>query len=152
MCCGVIYSNVASPSGLPDQHNLVDNEFWVGSLLLICILDKESLIGSYCCIQGSLACLKTRGYMVSFGQSSGAPDPVPLSAIAVKSLFLTRPRLFNYAVTRDELLGMAGEVFGNVQSGVLRVRVNHTYPLSQAAQAHEDLENRKTSGSVVLIP
>ncbi|CAL9006663.1 unnamed protein product [Prunus brigantina] len=102
--------------------------------------------------EGSLACLKTRGYMVSFGQSSGAPDPVPLSAIAVKSLFLTRPSLFNYAATRDELLGMAGEVFGNVQSGVLRVRVNHTYPLSQAAQAHEDLENRKTSGSVVLIP
>ncbi|CAL2243394.1 unnamed protein product [Prunus armeniaca] len=102
--------------------------------------------------EGSLACLKTRGYMVSFGQSSGAPDPVPLSTIAVKSLFLTRPRLFNYAVTRDELLEMAGEVFGNVQSGVLRVRVNHTYPLSQAAQAHEDLENRKTSGSVVLIP
>ncbi|KAL6291261.1 hypothetical protein ACE6H2_008771 [Prunus campanulata] len=102
--------------------------------------------------EGSLACLKTRGYMVSFGQSSGAPDPIPLSAIAVKSLFLTRPRLFNYAVTQDELLGMAGEVFGNVQSGVLRVRVNHTYPLSEAAQAHEDLENRKTSGSVVLIP
>ncbi|ONI25008.1 hypothetical protein PRUPE_2G274500 [Prunus persica] len=102
--------------------------------------------------EGSLACLKTRGYMVSFGQSSGAPDPVPLSAIAVKSLFLTRPSLFHYAVTRDELLGMAGEVFGNVQSGVLRVRVNHTYPLSQAVQAHEDLENRKTSGSVVLIP
>ncbi|CAB4269586.1 unnamed protein product [Prunus armeniaca] len=67
--------------------------------------------------EGSLACLKTRGYMVSFGQSSGAPDPVPLSAIAVKSLFLTRPSLFNYAATRDELLGMAGEVFGNVQSG-----------------------------------
>ncbi|KAL6291256.1 hypothetical protein ACE6H2_008766 [Prunus campanulata] len=103
--------------------------------------------------EGSLACLKTRGYMVSFGQSSGAPDPIPLSAIAVKSLFLTRPTLFHYAVTRDELLGMAGEVFGNVQSGVLRVRVNHTYPLSRAAQAHdEDLENRKTSGSVVLIP
>ncbi|KAL6291309.1 hypothetical protein ACE6H2_008819 [Prunus campanulata] len=103
-------------------------------------------------VEGSLACLKTRGYMVSFGQSSGAPDPVPLSAIAVKSLFLTRPSLFHYAVTRDELLGMAGEVFGNVQSSVLRVRVNHTYPLSEAAQAHEDLENRKTSGSVLLIP
>ncbi|PQQ04316.1 uncharacterized protein Pyn_31229 [Prunus yedoensis var. nudiflora] len=102
--------------------------------------------------EGSLACLKTRGYMVSFGQSSGAPDPVPLSAIAVKSLFLTRPSLFHYAVTRDELLGMAGEVFGNVQSSVLRVRVNHTYPLSEAAQAHEDLENRKTSRSVLLIP
>ncbi|KAI3850344.1 hypothetical protein MKX03_003697 [Papaver bracteatum] len=102
--------------------------------------------------QGSLACLKTRGYMVSFGQSSGTPDPVPLSDLAVKSLFLTRPTLFQYNTTRDELLASAGEVFANIDAGVLRVRVNHTYPLSEAAQAHSDLESRKTSGSVVLIP
>ncbi|XAR71826.1 2-haloacrylate reductase [Bertholletia excelsa] len=102
--------------------------------------------------EGSLACLKVRGYMVSFGQSSGTPDPVPLSAIAVKSLFLTRPSLMQYTLTRDELLEAAGEVFSNIASGVLKVRVNHTYPLSQAAQAHADLENRKTSGSVVLVP
>ncbi|XP_020232634.1 uncharacterized protein LOC109812960 [Cajanus cajan] len=102
--------------------------------------------------EGSLACLKLRGYMVSFGQSSGAPDPVPLSSLAAKSLFLTRPTLMQYVVTRDELLEAAGEVFANVASGVLKVRVNHTYPLSDAAKAHEDLENRKTSGSVVLIP
>ncbi|KAK7283839.1 hypothetical protein RIF29_13587 [Crotalaria pallida] len=102
--------------------------------------------------EGSLACLKLRGYMVSFGQSSGTPDPVPLSSLAAKSLFLTRPTLMHYVVTRDELLSAAGEVFANVASGVLKVRVNHTYPLSEAAKAHEDLENRKTSGSVVLIP
>ncbi|OIT34221.1 PREDICTED: uncharacterized protein LOC109244961 [Nicotiana attenuata] len=102
--------------------------------------------------QGSLDCLKTRGYMVSFGQSSGLPDPVPLSALAAKSLFLTRPSMMHYTITRDELLETAGEVFANAASGVLRVRVNHTYPLSQAAQAHADLESRKTSGSVVLIP
>ncbi|KAJ4717949.1 quinone oxidoreductase-like [Melia azedarach] len=102
--------------------------------------------------QGSLACLKLRGYMVNFGQSSGTPDPVPLSALAPKSLFLTRPSLMQYTVTRDELLETAGEVFANVASGVLKVRVNHTYPLSQAAQAHADLESRKTSGSVVLLP
>uniref|UniRef100_A0A166A3D6 Probable quinone oxidoreductase n=1 Tax=Daucus carota subsp. sativus TaxID=79200 RepID=A0A166A3D6_DAUCS len=102
--------------------------------------------------EGSLACLKTRGYLVSFGQSSGSPDPLPLSALAPKSLFLTRPSLFNYTITRDELLEAAGEVFANVASGVLKVRVNHTYPLSEAAQAQADLENRKTSGSVVLIP
>ncbi|KAM3309130.1 quinone oxidoreductase [Capsicum chacoense] len=102
--------------------------------------------------QGSLDCLKTCGFMVSFGQSSGSPDPVPLSALAVKSLFLTRPTMMHYTITRDELLETAGEVFANVVSGVLRVRVNHTYPLSQAAQAHADLESRKTSGSVVLIP
>ncbi|CDP05357.1 unnamed protein product [Coffea canephora] len=102
--------------------------------------------------EGSLACLKPRGYMVNFGQSSGMPDPVPLSALAAKSLFLTRPAMMQYTSTRDELLETAGEVFANVASGVLRVRVNHTYPLSQAAQAHSDLESRKTSGSVVLIP
>ncbi|KAL4651095.1 hypothetical protein ACB092_01G134800 [Castanea dentata] len=102
--------------------------------------------------QGSLACLKPRGYMVNFGQSSGTPDPLPLSALAAKSLFLTRPSLMQYTATRDELLATAGEVFANVESGILRVRVNHTYPLSQAAQAHADLESRKTTGSVVLIP
>ncbi|XP_017186584.2 uncharacterized protein [Malus domestica] len=102
--------------------------------------------------QGSLACLKTRGYMVSFGQASGAIDPVPLSALAAKSLFLTRPALFQYTAAQDKLLEVAGEVFANVASGVLRVRVNHKYPLSHAAQAHADLENRKTSGSAVLIP
>ncbi|XP_062092207.1 uncharacterized protein LOC133798048 isoform X2 [Humulus lupulus] len=102
--------------------------------------------------EGSLACLKLRGYMVSFGQSSGTPDPVPLSALAAKSLFLTRPTLMQYNVTRDELLAAAGEVFANVASGVLRVRVNHRYPLSEAPQAHADLEDRRTTGSVVLIP
>ncbi|PSS33197.1 2-haloacrylate reductase [Actinidia chinensis var. chinensis] len=102
--------------------------------------------------QGSLECLKPRGLMVSFGQSSGTIDPVPLPALGVKSLFLTRPSLMQYNATRDELLEAAGEVFANVASGVLRVRVNHTYPLSQAAQAHADLESRKTYGSVVLIP
>ncbi|KAA0043472.1 2-haloacrylate reductase [Cucumis melo var. makuwa] len=102
--------------------------------------------------QGSLACLKTRGYMVSFGQSSGTPDPVPLSALAAKSLFLTRPSLMQYTTIRDELLEAAKEVFANVESGALRVHVNRTYPLSEAAQAHSDLESRKTTGSVVLLP
>ncbi|KAI3815822.1 hypothetical protein L1987_15504 [Smallanthus sonchifolius] len=102
--------------------------------------------------EGSLSCLKTRGYMVSFGQASGAPDPIPLSALASKSLFLTRPSLNHYTAKRDELLETAGEVFANIATGVLRVRFNHKYPLSQAAQAHSDLENRKTTGSVVLIP
>ena len=123
------------------------------------LINKESLTRhAYICwgvwwfVQGSLACLKLRGYMVSFGQSSGSPDPVPLSSLAAKSLFLTRPSLMQYVVTRDELLEAAGELFANVASGVLKVRVNHTYPLSEAAKAHEDLENRKTSGSIVLIP
>ena len=90
--------------------------------------------------------------MVSFGKSSGTPDPVPLSTLAVKSLFLTWAGLMHYTTTRDEILETAGEVFANVASGMLRVRVNHTHPLSQAGQAQADLEGRKTSGSVVLIP
>lgn len=103
-------------------------------------------------VQGSLDCLKLRGYMVSFGQSSGTPDPVPLSSLAIKSLFLTRPTLKHYNVTRDELLEAAGDLFAKVSSGVLKVRVTDTYPLSEAARAHEDLQNRKTTGSVVLLP
>ena len=89
---------------------------------------------------------------MSFGQSSGVIDPIHLSALPPKSIFLTRPSMMQYTVTRDELLRSASEVFTNAGAGVLRVRVNHTYPLSQAAQAHSDLENRKTSGSIVLIP
>ncbi|KAJ6801551.1 uncharacterized protein M6B38_139595 [Iris pallida] len=102
--------------------------------------------------QGSQKCLASRGYMVSFGQSSGRPDPIPLSDLALKSTFLTRPSIMHYTATRDELLEAAGEVFSNVASGVLRVRINHTYPLSEAARVHADLEGRKTSGSIVLIP
>ncbi|KXG40429.1 uncharacterized protein LOC8059539 [Sorghum bicolor] len=102
--------------------------------------------------KASLECLAPCGFLVSFGQSSGKPDPIPMSDLASKSLFLTRPSLMHYTATRDELLESAGEVFANVANGVLRVRVNHTYPLSEAAQAHADLEGRKTSGSIVLIP
>ncbi|CAA7022509.1 unnamed protein product [Microthlaspi erraticum] len=102
--------------------------------------------------KGSLACLKKRGYMVSFGQSSGTPDPVALSDLSPKSLFLTRPSMMHYNETRDELLECAGEVFANVASGVIKARVNHKYPLSRVADAHADLENRITSGSVVLLP
>ncbi|KAI3704937.1 hypothetical protein L1987_75166 [Smallanthus sonchifolius] len=102
--------------------------------------------------QGSLACLKPRGYMVSYGQSSGTPDPVSLSALATKSLFLTRPSVRTSGFSKDEMREAMQEVLANVASGALRVRVNHTYSLSQAAQAHADMAGRKTSGSIVLIP
>ncbi|CAM0871295.1 unnamed protein product [Alopecurus aequalis] len=102
--------------------------------------------------KASLESLAPHGYLVSFGQSSGLPDPLSISDLAAKSLFLTRPSMLHYTMTRDELLQSAGEVFANVASGVLRIRVNHTYPLSEAARAHADLEARKTSGSILLIP
>ncbi|KAJ9164034.1 hypothetical protein P3X46_023651 [Hevea brasiliensis] len=101
------------------------------------------------CFKGSLACLKTRGYTVSFGRSSGTPDPLPLSGLAPKALFLTRPSLMFYTETREELLETAAEVFANIVSGVLRVRVNHTYPLSEAAQAHAELRVKKHLGHCI---
>ncbi|RDX79287.1 2-haloacrylate reductase, partial [Mucuna pruriens] len=104
------------------------------------------------CIQGSIACLNTRGWMVSFGQSSGAPGPVLSSSLGAKSLYLTRPSIMHNNITRDELLEAAGEVFAKVVSGVLNVPVIHAYPLSDAAQAHQVLENGNTIGSIVLLP
>jgi NADPH2:quinone reductase len=101
-------------------------------------------------MQGSLDALAVRGYLVLFGQSSGMPDPLPVSALAPKSLYLTRPSMMAYTRTRDELLESAGEVFAALSGGILKIRVNQTYPLEQASQAHKDLEARKTSGSTVL--
>ncbi|KAM0885680.1 hypothetical protein ACQ4PT_030180 [Festuca glaucescens] len=100
----------------------------------------------------SLESLAVHGYLVSFGESSGSPDPISMSDLSPKSLFLTTASMLTYTGTRDELLQSAGEVFANLASGVLRIRVNHTYPLSEAARAHADLEARKTSGSILLIP
>ncbi|CAN6305871.1 unnamed protein product [Urochloa humidicola] len=104
--------------------------------------------------QGSLASLMPRGCMISYGrQSSGSrPDPVRLSDLAPKSLILGRPGLMHYTASRDELLQAASEVFAGVAAGVLQVRANHVYLLSQAARAHKDLEARRTSGSIVLVP
>ncbi|KAK8945340.1 hypothetical protein KSP40_PGU016373 [Platanthera guangdongensis] len=102
--------------------------------------------------QGSLLCLAPRGHMVSFGQSSGQPDPFPAADLASKSLFLTRPSLAHYNATREELLEAAGEVFSLVSAGVLNIRNNCICPLSEAALAHAELEARKTTGSIVLIP
>ncbi|CAM6112797.1 unnamed protein product [Calypogeia fissa] len=100
--------------------------------------------------QGSLDALAVRGYFVSYGQSSGMIDPMPVQALAPKSLFLTRPSMMAYTSTRDELLSSAGEVFAVISEGILKIRVNQTYPLAQVSQSHSDLEARKTSGSTVL--
>lgn len=102
--------------------------------------------------KASLDSLAPHGYLVSFGQSSGSLDPISMTDLVPKSLFLTRPSMLHYVSTRDELLQTAGEVFANVVTGVLRIRVNHTYPLSEAVRAHADLVARKTSGSILLIP
>lgn len=100
----------------------------------------------------SLKCLRPRGLMVSFGQSSGKIPPIDVGVLAAHgSLFLTRPTLFTYTATRGELEATANELFQLVLAGVVKIEVTKTYPLSEAAEAHRDLEGRKTTGSVVLL-
>lgn len=102
-------------------------------------------------VSGSLACLKPRGLWVSFGNSSGPVPPLDLTLLK-GSLFATRPSLFAYTSERSDLLANAEELFGMVASGKISIAVNHRYPLAAAADAHRDLEARKTTGSIILVP
>ena len=88
--------------------------------------------------------------MVSFGQSSGAVPPVSLAQLAPGAYFLTRPSIFHYNATREELLASAGELFDVLKSGIVTIDITATYPLADAAKAHDDLESRKTNGSIVF--
>ena len=97
--------------------------------------------------------LRPRGMMVLFGGSSGAVPPFDLIALSQKgSLYVTRPTLVNYIASRDELVARSGAVFGMMAAGKLNLRIEHTYPLAQAQSAHRDLEGRKTTGKLLLIP
>ena len=100
----------------------------------------------------SLRCLARRGYMVLYGQASGAVPPIDPRALGNGSLFLTRPGLGDYTATREELEKRAGDVLGWVSSGELKLRVDHVFPLSEAPEAHRQLEGRATTGKVLLIP
>jgi NADPH2:quinone reductase len=100
----------------------------------------------------SLGSLRPRGLLALFGQSSGPVPPFDPNILNGKgSLFLTRPSLAHHCLTRDELLWRAGDVLGWVASGDLKLRVEHAYPLAQAADAHRDLESRRTSGKLLLL-
>ena len=102
---------------------------------------------------GSLDCLRTRGYMILFGQSSGPVPPLEIQTLNQKGgLFLTRPSLVQYTVTREELLWRAESLFSWIGQNNLEVRIGGAYALSDAAQAHEDLEGRKTTGKLILLP
>jgi NADPH2:quinone reductase len=102
---------------------------------------------------GSLDCLAPRGYMVSFGNASGAVTQFNPGLLAAKgSLFLTRPTLFNYTATPEDLAAAARDLFAVVKKKVVKISINQTYPLREAAQAHRDLEARKTTGSTILLP
>ena len=100
---------------------------------------------------GSLDCLAPLGLMVSFGNASGPVPPVNLGVLSAKgSLFVTRPTLMTYIAKRADLVASANELFEVVRSGAVKIEVNQSYPLAEAAQAHRDLEARKTTGSTIL--
>jgi NADPH2:quinone reductase len=100
---------------------------------------------------GSLDSLAPRGLMVNFGNASGPVDGVNLGILGAKgSIYVTRPSLVSYTSTRGELELSAGRLFDMVSSGKVKIKVNQTYPMSEAAQAHRDLEDRKTTGSTVF--
>jgi len=101
----------------------------------------------------SLDCLRPMGMMVAFGQSSGLVPPFDPGLLSAKgSLFLTRPTLMTYTAERDALLEHARDLFEVVGSGAVKIEIQQTYPLSEAARAHQDLEARKTTGSTILLP
>lgn len=101
----------------------------------------------------SLNCLAPRGLLALFGQSSGPVPPFDAGLLAQKgSLFLTRPSLAHYCLTRDELLWRAGDVLGWIQAGQLKIRIERVFRLAEAAEAHRQLEGRKTTGKVLLTP
>lgn len=103
--------------------------------------------------EGSLACLRPRGTMVLFGGASGAVPPFDLIRLSTMgSLYITRPTLRDYVHTPAELAWRAGDVLSAVANHTLKLRIEHTYPLANAAQAHRDLESRKTTGKLLLLP
>ena len=103
--------------------------------------------------EASLAALRTRGMLVSFGNASGPVPPVaPLRLSQGGSLFLTRPTLGHYIVARQDLEWRTSDLFRWIQEGALNVRIGATYPLGEAALAHQDLESRKTTGKLLLVP
>jgi NADPH2:quinone reductase len=99
----------------------------------------------------SLDCLKVRGLMVSFGNASGPVEPFAPAILAQKgSLYLTRPTLFNYIATREQLEHSASELFQMIESGKVKIEVKQKFALKDAAEAHRQLEARKTTGSTIL--
>ena len=102
---------------------------------------------------GSLDSLRMRGVMVSFGNASGPVPPIePLLLSQKGSLYITRPVLWHYTARREDLLGLGAELFEMVGSGKVKIEVNQTYALADVAQAHGDLEARRTTGSTILLP
>jgi NADPH2:quinone reductase len=103
--------------------------------------------------EGSLDCLRPFGLLASFGNASGPVPPFAPGILGLKgSLYLTRATLFTHIATREATQAMADDLFAVVQNGAVKIRIDQRYPLADAAQAHRDLEARKTTGSSVLLP
>ncbi|MGA2400635.1 MAG: quinone oxidoreductase [Syntrophobacteraceae bacterium] len=100
----------------------------------------------------SLQCLRPLGTLVSFGQSSGPVPPFDIGMLGVGSLFLTRPSIMTYTARREDLLAHAKDLFEVVESGIVKVHIGKTYSLADAGIAHRDIESRRTTGSLILIP
>ena len=101
----------------------------------------------------SLDCLRPRGLMVSFGNASGAPEPLDLQMLTARgSLYITRPTMLSYTATPEELQQSSDDLFQKIDSGAVKVEINQRYPLREARQAHIDLEARATTGSTLLLP
>lgn len=102
--------------------------------------------------EGSLEALALKGRLVCYGQASGPIAPINLSVLSAKSASISRPVMFHYTATREDLLRIAGDLFHVVASGAVRIESPRAYALRDAAQAHRDLEGRRTTGSLVLVP
>jgi NADPH:quinone reductase len=138
------------------MHVLLDTDDWVNAARAITngvgVTAVYDSVGEATFIR-SLDCLKPRGMMISFGNSSGPVPPIAPSELGKRgSLFLTRPSLFHYIATRAELQRAARELFAIVKSGVVKVHIGQRYPLKEAARAHQDIEARKTVGATILVP
>jgi NADPH2:quinone reductase len=103
-------------------------------------------------LRGSMKCLQRRGYLITFGNASGAPEPVAPGELSEHgSIYLARPMLFDFIAEREELLACADDLFDVVSSGAVKIEINQTYPLSETVQAHRDLVARRTTGSTILM-
>jgi NADPH2:quinone reductase len=101
---------------------------------------------------GSLECLALRGHLVNFGQSSGSVPPFDVSRLATRSNSVSRPILFHYLIERSERDAMAARLFDGLARGILTAGTKMTFPLTEAGAAHEELESRRATGPIVLLP
>jgi len=142
------YAIIASEPGGTEVLRKIDMDLPVPSETDVLI--RQTAVGKDT-IMGSLDCLKTFGTLVNFGQSSGVPHQFRIAHLSQGSFHLTRPVLFHFTAKRDWLERAAQELFNKVGGGAVKINIANTLPLIKAEEAHQNLENRLTTGSTVLI-